>query len=164
MHCTYYAVPAIQSSNQPLECIALSTLPINQSTLDAEHSPRDFFPTLQCKDFKDVVFLLNFSDYVASLADEVNEKLQEKGVVDISDMTVVFDLPADFLLDVVAKNLGTRIHGQRDLTNPRVILTDWLVARHRAVLRGSLNASSRPVAIQSLVKLHSLNERLTASR
>ena len=164
MHCAYHTVPAIQSTNQPIEYIVLSTLPINQSTLDSKHSPRDSFPTLQCKDFKDVVILLNFSDYVASLADEVNEKLQEKGVVDISDMTVVFDLPADFLLDVVAKNLGTRIHGQRDLTNPRVILTDWLIARHRAVLRGSLNASSRPVAIQSLVKLHSLNERLTASR
>ncbi|GAU95570.1 hypothetical protein RvY_07169-2 [Ramazzottius varieornatus] len=102
------------------------------------------------------------SDYIASMADQVNEKLQEKGIVNLADLTLVFDLPGDFLLRIVNENLGMRIHGQRDTSNPRILLTDWLVARHRAVLRGALNASCRPVPIQNLIKEHSLNERITA--
>ncbi|XP_055357185.1 E3 UFM1-protein ligase 1-like [Paramacrobiotus metropolitanus] len=102
------------------------------------------------------------ADYIASLADDMNERLQEKGVINISDLTIVFDLPAEFLMTVAADNLGRRIHGQKDPNNPRIILTDWLIARHRAVLRGALNASSRPVPIQGLIKQHNLNDRITA--
>ncbi|OQV20764.1 E3 UFM1-protein ligase 1 [Hypsibius exemplaris] len=133
---------------------------LNVDLSHVETAAKDLMKTDSSLQF--VLGQLISADYVTSLADEINEKLQEKGVVDISDMTVVFDLPADFILGVVGSNLGTRIHGQRDLSNPRVLLTDWLIARHRAILRGALNASSRPVSVQSLVKEHSLNERLTS--
>lgn len=105
-----------------------------------------------------------FSEYITSLADDMNERLQEKGVINISDLTIVFDLPAEFILSVVDANLGSRIHGQRDPNNSRIFLTDWLIARHRAVLRGALNGSCRPVSIQSLIKQHSLNERLVSGK
>ena len=94
----------------------------------------------------------------------MNERLQEKGVLNVSDLAVVFDLPADFLLGIVNDFLGKRIHGQRDQNNNRILITEWLVARHRAILRGSLNASCHPVQVQSLIKEFSLNERLTASK
>ncbi len=45
-----------------------------------------------------------FSHYLDSLAEEVNDKLQEQGQVTIAELTKTYDLPADFLSEVSPSN------------------------------------------------------------
>ena len=42
------------------------------------------------------------------LAEDVNDKLQEKGHVTIPDLTKLYDLPADYLTKVIPTNVYLR--------------------------------------------------------
>ena len=45
-------------------------------------------------------FTVTFRKYLDSLAEEINDGLQEKGHVTITELTKQYDLPAEFLVNV----------------------------------------------------------------
>lgn len=54
-------------------------------------------------------------DYITYIAQEINEKLSQKGEISVNDLTEQFDLPSDFLqTDVLEKHLGKIIKGRQD--------------------------------------------------
>lgn len=64
------------------------------------------------------------SSYIARIAVEINEKLSHQGQVNVSELTLIYDLPADFLQQqVLEKNLGKLIFGKQDEKDPRLFFT-----------------------------------------
>lgn len=46
-------------------------------------------------------------DYIERLAEEINDKLQEQGQITIAELTKQYDLPADFLSEVMLVKIDT---------------------------------------------------------
>ncbi|XP_076035805.1 UFM1 specific ligase 1 [Oratosquilla oratoria] len=98
--------------------------------------------------------------YLDTVAEEINEKLQQDGTTTIGDIAKAYDLPGDFVLEAVVDRLGTIIHGQQDDYDPRTIFTNAYVARHRARVRGVLSAVTRPIPVSTIISQHGFQERL----
>lgn len=52
------------------------------------------------------------STYLDTIAEELNDLLQEEGQLSASSMCTRFNLPSDFLQEEVQKRLGRIIHGK----------------------------------------------------
>uniref|UniRef100_A0A8D0HAR1 E3 UFM1-protein ligase 1 n=1 Tax=Sphenodon punctatus TaxID=8508 RepID=A0A8D0HAR1_SPHPU len=102
-------------------------------------------------------------NYLTRLAEEINDKLQETGQVTISELCKAYDLPGDFLMQVLSPRLGKTIHGQIDQDNQGVIFTDTFVARHQARIRGLFSAITRPTPVSHLITRHGFQEQLLYS-
>uniref|UniRef100_A0A8D3DVM4 E3 UFM1-protein ligase 1 n=1 Tax=Scophthalmus maximus TaxID=52904 RepID=A0A8D3DVM4_SCOMX len=81
--------------------------------------------------------------YLDRLAEEVNDKLQEAGLISIAELCKSYDLPGDFLNEELSKRLGKLIQGEMDQYNRGVIFTPAFVARHKARIRGLFSAITR---------------------
>lgn len=80
------------------------------------------------KDIHCVLSQLIDNAYIIKLAEEINEKLSQQGQINIGDLTIQYDLPADFLQQqVLEKNLGKLIFGKQDKNDPRVLFTGIVV-------------------------------------
>nr|XP_045606783.1 E3 UFM1-protein ligase 1-like [Procambarus clarkii] len=99
-------------------------------------------------------------DYLDVIAEEINEKLQQEGSTTIADLVKQYELPGDFMLEVVVERLGTIIHGQQDTHDRTVIFTDAFVARHKAHVRGVLCAITRPTQVSVIIMQHGFQQRL----
>uniref|UniRef100_A0A0K8SRL7 E3 UFM1-protein ligase 1 homolog n=1 Tax=Lygus hesperus TaxID=30085 RepID=A0A0K8SRL7_LYGHE len=97
--------------------------------------------------------------YQLSIAEEINDSLQRLGQISVADLTKLYDLPGDFLLSVVEKNLGKIIHGKQDKSDSRVFYTEAFVEKNRCILRGTLRALTQPVQVNVLLNLTQLKER-----
>lgn len=76
------------------------------------------------KDIHSVLGQLIDNTYILKLAEEINEKLSQQGQINIGDLTIQYDLPADFLQQqVLEKNLGKLIFGKQDRSDPRIFFT-----------------------------------------
>lgn len=76
------------------------------------------------KDIHNVLSQLIDNSYITKLAEEINEKLAQQGQINVGDLTIQYDLPAEFLQQqVLEKNLGKLIIGQQDNNDPRVFFT-----------------------------------------
>ncbi|KAJ8356034.1 hypothetical protein SKAU_G00188280 [Synaphobranchus kaupii] len=98
--------------------------------------------------------------YLDQLAEEVNDKLQEAGQVSIAELCKSFDLPGDFLTEILSQRLGKIIQGQMDQYNRGVIFTQAFLSRHKARICGLFSAVTRPTAINNLIGLHGFHEHL----
>uniref|UniRef100_A0A671Q6P7 E3 UFM1-protein ligase 1 n=1 Tax=Sinocyclocheilus anshuiensis TaxID=1608454 RepID=A0A671Q6P7_9TELE len=103
--------------------------------------------------------------YLDRLAEEVNDKLQEAGQVNIAELCKTYDLPGDFLTEVspVCVNLTLSIHGQIDQYNRGVIFTQAFLSRHKACICGLFSAITRPTQINNLLNLYGFQENLMYS-
>ncbi|XP_023930232.1 E3 UFM1-protein ligase 1 [Lingula anatina] len=99
-------------------------------------------------------------DYLDRLAEEINYKLQEQGQVTIAELTKLYDLPADFLSEVIKERLGIIVQGQIDDFDRDVIFTETFVARQKAKIRGIFSAVTRPTPVMSIINQYHLPERL----
>ncbi|XP_071532971.1 E3 UFM1-protein ligase 1 [Panulirus ornatus] len=99
-------------------------------------------------------------DYLDAIAEEINEKLQQEGFTKIADLVKHYELPGDFMTEVVAKRLGTIIQGEKDIHDHTVIFTDAFVARHKAHVRGVLCAITRPTSVSAIIAQHGFQQRL----
>ncbi|XP_030376123.1 E3 UFM1-protein ligase 1 homolog [Scaptodrosophila lebanonensis] len=100
-------------------------------------------------------------DYITHIAQEINEKLAQRGEISISDLTSQFDLPSDFLLhDVVEKHLGKIIKGRQDATNPRVFFTQAYIQRSKAKIRGALAAITQPTNVATILQQINVQEKI----
>ncbi|KAE8749858.1 hypothetical protein FOCC_FOCC003327 [Frankliniella occidentalis] len=98
--------------------------------------------------------------YITRLAEEINEKLVQQGEVSISDLTSQYDLPSEFLQQVVQRNLGKIIRAKQDRQDPRVFFTEAYVARNMAAIRGALIATMKPTPVSNLINICGVQERL----
>ncbi|KAH8312707.1 hypothetical protein KR044_012430 [Drosophila immigrans] len=100
-------------------------------------------------------------DYITHIAQEINEKLAQRGEISISDLTSQFDLPSDFLQhNVVEKHLGKIIKGRQDATNPRVFFTQAYIQRCKAKIRGALAAITKPTNVAVILQQISVQEKI----
>ncbi|XP_061130391.1 E3 UFM1-protein ligase 1 [Syngnathus typhle] len=98
--------------------------------------------------------------YLNRVAEEVNDRLQEAGLIGISELCKSYDLPGDFLHDELAKRIGKVIQGELDLYSRGVIFTPAYVARHTAKIRGLFSAITRPTPVSGLLGAFGLQEHL----
>ncbi|XP_078068771.1 E3 UFM1-protein ligase 1 [Mustelus asterias] len=101
--------------------------------------------------------------YLDQMAEEVNDRLQEAGQVTLAELCKLYDLPADFLTEVLSQRLGRIINGQMDAYDRGVIFTDAFVAQHKARVRGLFSAVTRPTPLSSLITQYKFQEHLLYS-
>uniref|UniRef100_A0A8C4GM62 E3 UFM1-protein ligase 1 n=1 Tax=Dicentrarchus labrax TaxID=13489 RepID=A0A8C4GM62_DICLA len=101
--------------------------------------------------------------YLDRLAEEVNDKLQEAGLISIAELCKNYDLPGDFLSEELSKRLGKLIQGEMDQYNRGVIFTPAFVARHKARIRGLFSAITRPTPVSSMIGAFGFQEHLLYS-
>ncbi|KAM6915341.1 E3 UFM1-protein ligase 1 [Xenentodon cancila] len=101
--------------------------------------------------------------YLDRLAEEVNDKLQEAGLISIAELCKSYDLPGDFLTEELSKRLGKLIQGEIDQYNSGVIFTPAFVARHKARIRGLFSAITRPMPVSSIIGAFGFQEHLLYS-
>uniref|UniRef100_A0A3Q2W3T0 E3 UFM1-protein ligase 1 n=1 Tax=Haplochromis burtoni TaxID=8153 RepID=A0A3Q2W3T0_HAPBU len=101
--------------------------------------------------------------YLDHLAEEVNDKLQEAGMISIAELCKSYDLPGDFLTEELSKRLGKIIQGEMDQYNRGVIFTPAFVARHKARIQGLFSAVTRPTPVSSMIGAFGFQEHLLYS-
>lgn len=100
-------------------------------------------------------------NYLTKLASEINEKLSQAGEISVSDLTVQYNLPSDFILTkVMEKYLGTIIYGKQDPKDDRFFFTSTYMSRCKAKLRGALIGITRPTPVSAILTQCGLKERL----
>lgn len=99
--------------------------------------------------------------YTQKIASEINEKLSQTGEITVSDLTVQYDLPSDFLLDhVMEKYLGTIINAKQDSKDNRFFFTKGYISRCKGKLRGALAAITRPTSVSAILAQAGVKERI----
>lgn len=99
--------------------------------------------------------------YISRIAGEINEKLSQVGQISVNDLTIQYDLPAEFLQHtVIEKQLGRIIQGRQDSTNPKVFFTEAFIARSKAKIRGALVGLTKPTPVTAILSQTQLPEKL----
>nr|XP_022294660.1 E3 UFM1-protein ligase 1-like isoform X1 [Crassostrea virginica] len=99
-------------------------------------------------------------NYLDSMAEEVNDKLQDKGYLTMVDITKQYDLPADFVTSHMRDRVGKIIKGKLDSQDRDVIYTTAFVARMKSQIRGALSAVTRPTTVTLVMQRYGFQERL----
>lgn len=101
------------------------------------------------------------NSYIFKIATEINEKLQQAGQINVSELTVEYDLPAEFLQQsVLERQLGKLIQGKQDKSDGKVFFTESFVARSKAKIRGALSGLTRPTPVTVILNQIALSEKL----
>lgn len=101
------------------------------------------------------------NSYIFKVATEINEKLQQQGQINVGDLTVQYDLPAEFLQQqILERQLGKIIQGKQDKSDPKVFFTESFVARSKAKIRGALAGLTRPTPVTAILNQSGLAEKL----
>lgn len=99
--------------------------------------------------------------YIQRTASEINEKLAQSGELNVADLTVIYDLPSEFLLEqVMEKYLGILVHGKQDSSNPRIFFTNSYVQRCKAKIRGALAGITAPINVATILAQSGVKERI----
>ncbi|XP_061626558.1 E3 UFM1-protein ligase 1 [Phyllopteryx taeniolatus] len=134
---------------------------INVDWIDVENRANDI-----AKSDKSVQLVLGQlidDTYLNRLAEEVNDTLQEAGLISIAELCKSYDLPGDFLNDELCKRLGKVIQGELDQYSRGVLFTPAFVARHTANIRGLFSAITRPTPVAGVIGAFGLHEHLLYS-
>ncbi|XP_031634719.1 E3 UFM1-protein ligase 1 homolog [Contarinia nasturtii] len=100
-------------------------------------------------------------NYLQKIAIEINEKLSQEGEISVSDLTIQFDLPSEFLLaQVMEKYLGKLIKGRQDSSDSRIFFTPTYISRCKAKIRGGLLALTHPTSATQIIQQIGIQERI----
>ncbi|XP_022647559.1 E3 UFM1-protein ligase 1-like [Varroa destructor] len=113
------------------------------------------------RDVKLVLDQLIADSYMDQLAEEVNERLQQKGELTMADIIKCYDVPAEFLRAGLMARMGRIIKGQSE--DKEVLYTEAFVTMHRYRIRGALCAVTKPIQISTLIKSYALPERIAVN-
>lgn len=100
------------------------------------------------------------STYINLICEEINEKLKLKGRVTIAELTSQYDLPSDFLLSVIVKQLGKTIKAQQDPHDNRAFFTENFKKRSISLVKGGLLALTKPTPVSTILSLLGIEEHL----
>ncbi|XP_039433197.1 E3 UFM1-protein ligase 1 homolog [Culex pipiens pallens] len=99
--------------------------------------------------------------YMERVASEINEKLAQVGEINVADLTVQYDLPADFILNnIILRHLNKTIMGKQDSSNANIFFTQSYVARSKAKVRGALAAITKPTPVSAILAQCGIPDRL----
>ncbi|XP_013173569.1 PREDICTED: E3 UFM1-protein ligase 1 homolog [Papilio xuthus] len=102
--------------------------------------------------------------FLEKIAQEINEKLQLQGHISVGELTLQYDLPAEFLQhNILERYLGKIIVGRQDPSEPRNFYTEQYITRLKAKIRGALMGLLKPTPISVIVSHCNLPERLFLS-
>ncbi|XP_026318831.1 E3 UFM1-protein ligase 1 homolog isoform X2 [Hyposmocoma kahamanoa] len=102
--------------------------------------------------------------YLEKLAREINEKLQLQGQINVGELTLQFDLPAELLQhNVLERYLGKIIIGRQDTSEPRTFYTEEYILRTKAKIRGALMGLLKPTPVTVIINHCNMADRLFMS-
>lgn len=85
----------------------------------------------------------------------------QAGQISVSDLTIQYDLPAEFLQhNVIEKQLGRLIHGKQDSSDPKIFFTEAFIARSKAKIRGALAGITKPTPVTAILNQIGLQDKL----
>lgn len=102
--------------------------------------------------------------YLNKISEEINNKLVQHGCVNVAELTLVYDLPADFLQSVIEKALRKTIHAKQDTQDLKIFYTESFIATNRAKIRGALAALTHPTPLSDILGLCAIPERIFFSK
>ncbi|KAG7331900.1 hypothetical protein KOW79_005869 [Hemibagrus wyckioides] len=100
--------------------------------------------------------------YLEQVCEEVNDKLQEAGQVNITELSKTQQLPADFLTQELSARLGRLIDGHMDQFTG-LIFTQNFINRQKAKIRGLFSSITRPTPVNNLIGQYGLQDNLLYS-
>ncbi|KAM9444507.1 E3 UFM1-protein ligase 1 [Clarias gariepinus] len=100
--------------------------------------------------------------YLEQMCEEVNDKLQEAGQVNITELSKTHQLPADFLTQELSARLGRLVDGHMDQFNG-LIFTQNFINRQKAKIRGLFSSITRPTLVNNLINQYGLQDNLLYS-
>eukprot|EP00040_Diaphanoeca_grandis_P030010 m.176742 g.176742 ORF g.176742 m.176742 type:complete len:750 (+) comp31855_c1_seq4:74-2323(+) len=103
------------------------------------------------------------SEYLDTIAVEINEILMESGHIGLAELCNRFNLPSDFLLQQLESRMGTIIQGQLDHFDRGSIFTDAFVARQTATILGVFSAITRPTEVSAMLAKYGFHKKLLDS-
>ncbi|GAB6026288.1 hypothetical protein CHUAL_012495 [Chamberlinius hualienensis] len=132
-------------------------------SLDIDYAHVETKSNELAKTQKDIYFILGQlidRSYLDRIFEEVNEKLQQNGQISVADLTKQYDLPPDFLQQMLRERLGKIVKGQFDLVDQNIVFTDAFIARHKSRARGALLATTKPTHVNVIINRYGLHERI----
>ena len=126
-----------------------------QTNLNVDISYIQKFATDLCK--RDHHWLIIQGDlinrsFLDKWCEELNDNLQEVGILTITDICTQHNFTKDFVLSQVQQRLGHAVQGHIEHQNGDVIFTDGYIERQKGCLRGLLNAVTQPIKVHSVMK------------
>nr|XP_034176081.1 E3 UFM1-protein ligase 1 homolog [Osmia lignaria] len=112
------------------------------------------------KGLKIILGQLIDKSYTNRIAEEINDKLAQHGCINVAELTIYYDLPAEFLQSLIEKELGKTILGKQDTQDIRVFYTESFIARNKAKIRGALSAITKPTPLSAILGQCSVSERI----
>lgn len=98
--------------------------------------------------------------YINKIAEEINDKLVQHGCINVAELTLTYNLPAEFLQSIIEKELGKIIHAIQDYQDPKVFYTESFIAKNRAKIRGALSAVTKPTPLSAILGQCGVPERI----
>ncbi|EZA53035.1 hypothetical protein DMN91_002453 [Ooceraea biroi] len=98
--------------------------------------------------------------YITKIAEEINDKLVQHGCINVAELTLTYNLPAEFLQSVVEKELGKIIQATQDSQDPKIFYTESFIARNKAKIKGALSAITKPTPLSAILGQCSVPERI----
>ncbi|KAL0116715.1 hypothetical protein PUN28_009966 [Cardiocondyla obscurior] len=98
--------------------------------------------------------------YISKIAEEINDKLVQHGCINVAELTLTYNLPADFLQSVVEKELGKIVHAIQDSQDPKIFYTESFIARNKAKIKGALSAVTKPTPLSAILGQCGVPERI----
>lgn len=112
------------------------------------------------KGLKVILGQLIDKSYINKIAEEINDKLVQHGCINVAELTLTYNLPAEFLQSVIEKELGRIIHAKQDTQDLKVFYTESFVARNRAKIKGALSAITKPTPLSAILGQCGVSERI----
>lgn len=98
--------------------------------------------------------------YTSTICEEINDKLNQQGLITIGDLTSHYDLPSEFLLSVIEKQIGKTIKGQQDKQDNYLFYTDDFIDRILSTVRGAMLAITKPTSLGTIINISGVQQRL----
>lgn len=98
------------------------------------------------------------NQYLDSICEEINEELQHRHRMSISELTIKYNFSYDYLLGVITSRVGTIIQGE--VKNKQILTTLAYANTIRAQIRGVLRACIRPIAISQIRKNYEFEDSI----
>ncbi|CAK9828208.1 E3 UFM1-protein ligase 1 homolog [Anthophora retusa] len=112
------------------------------------------------KGLKIILGQLIDKSYMNKIAQEINDKLMQHGCINVAELTIQYNLPAEVLQSLIEKELGKTIYGKQDTQDSRVFYTESFIARNKAKIRGALSAVTKPTPLSAILGQCSVSERI----
>ncbi|CAG0920175.1 unnamed protein product [Notodromas monacha] len=99
-------------------------------------------------------------EYMDGVAENLNEKLQQEGFINLARLTKALDIPTEFLRKEMEKRAKNVLIGRQDETDSNLFVTDAYLSRNRAKIRGALSGVTKPTRCAQIISHHELSEHM----